>query len=322
MAIADKRAPAAAPWGTHKFANPQTYAPKFHQPQQLRHIDQNSTLDLGWEGVKPREKPKSVVEEMKETLEKINGLLNDLGSRAKTTSNKPAEVAKTTGMAGKPMRDSTINSCLESLCDDISAVTEQLKDLSPKPTHRQESAQEAISPVSKDKETVEISTAMERSHSRKSSISTINSQISSLANSVEDQPKEMSLTHSDMSEISPTTMTRKRSRSSSGMESPARSTTYHRGSDLSQQVSMHRSNFSSIADLCGYGNSIPTVTQCIAKSNSSFALSFKPNKAESKDRAVHFTEYPPQRGSEKFDGIFHDDLTALLDDTARGLLVL
>ncbi|KAL5262222.1 hypothetical protein ACHWQZ_G007814 [Mnemiopsis leidyi] len=325
MAINDQKSPVSAPWGTHKFANPQTYAPKFHQPQQLRHIDQNSTLELGWEGVKPREKPKSVVEEMKETLDKINGLLNDLGSRGKTSSNKPQEVTRTVGITEKPMRDSTINSCLESLCDDISAVTEQLKDLSPKHIHREKTDQEVISHKSQGNETIEPSIG--RLNSRKSSVSTINSQISSLVNSLEDHPKEsMPLTPSDMSEISPTPVTGKRSRSSSGMESPARSTTFHRGSDLSQQVSMHRSNFSSIADLCGYGEVVPPrrqyMAQQLVKSKSSFIFSSEPNKVEYKDRAVHFTEYPPQRGSEKFDGIFHDDLTALLDDTARGLLVL
>merc|ERR1719326_613911 len=54
--------------------------------------------------VKPREKPKTVVEEMKDTLDKINGLLADLGSRAKTTSH----IARNVDGKGpaKQMRDS------------------------------------------------------------------------------------------------------------------------------------------------------------------------------------------------------------------------
>jgi len=332
MTASSTRSPKTAPWGSHKFVEPRTYAPKFHQPLRLRHIDQNSTLDLGWENVKPREKPKTVVEEMKETLDKINGLLEDLGSRAKSSTHiaRTRDVEQET-KTDRPMRDSTINSCLESLCDDISAVTDQLKQLSPKPNHRQQRPSEAKTIRAMD--TGNTLTTDHRPPSRKSSISTLNSQISSIDTSVEDQTRENHIIQTERPEntrtlATPTTSTRKRSRSCSDAGSQTQSMTYHRGSEISQEVSMHRSNFSSIADLCGYGDSVPialsreriAAARQLSKSNSSFYLLPKPTQPQS--RGVHFTEYPPQRGSGKFDGIFHDDITALLDDTARGLLVL
>jgi len=312
------KAPITAPWGAHKFVEPRTYAPKFHQPQGLRHIDQNSTLDLGWDDVKPREKPKTVVEEMKETLENINGLLNDLGSRVKTTSHIARNVETKKLGIEKPMRDSTINSCLESLCDDISAVTDQLKQLSPKPNHRQQEPCDSIQQAIKQTETVDTITT-DRPYSRKSSIS----QISSIVTSV-DQTKESPPTPTETESSENTVETPTRKRSCSGSVSQTQSGTYHRGSEISQEVSMHRSNFRCIADLCGYGDSISNTniktTRRFSKSKSSFDLTTRPDEQEV--RGVYFTEYPPQRGSERFDGIFHDDITALLDDTARGLLVL
>jgi len=325
------KAPMTAPWGTHKFMEPRTYAPKFHQPQKLRHIDQNSTLDLGWENVKPRDKPKTVVDEMKETLEKINGLLTDLGSRAKTNSHiaRNAEMKKIDTEL-RPMRDSTINSCLESLCDDISVVTDQLKQLSPTLHHRQLTSQDRLSSNKMVSEAVDTLDTVDTpttdlTHSRKSSVSTLNSHISLMAISLEEQTNESppTSTETDSSDtVMATATTRKRSRSCSGTRN--QSVTYHRGSEISNEVSMHRSNFSCIADLCGYGGCISRIenrtTSQVSKSTSSFSI--RPNKEECKPRGVYFSEYPPQRGSVKFDGIFHDDITALLDDTARGLLVL
>lgn len=323
------KAPMTAPWGTYKFMEPRTYAPKFHQPQKLRHIDQNSTLDLGWDNVKPREKPKTVVDEMKETLEKINGLLSDLGSRAKTNSHiaRNAEMKKI-DLTERPMRDSTINSCLESLCDDISVVTDQLKHLSTTPNHRQLTPQDKQSINKMESEAVDTVDTVETpttdiTHSRKSSVSTLNSHLSSMAISLEEQtngspPTSTSTDPSDT--VMATATTRKRSRSCSRTRN--QSVTYHRGSELSHEVSMHRSNFSCIADLCGYGGCISRIENRTATQVSRSTSSFSTGPSKEWCKPVYFSEYPPQRGSVKFHGIFHDDITALLDDTARGLLVL
>jgi len=332
--ITKTKAPATNPWGTLKFAEPRTYVPKFHQPRGLRHIDQNSTFALEWDNVQAREKPKTVVDEMKDTLDKINGLLVDLGSRARTKSHVTRAVDAKSSGAGKPMGDSTINSYIESLCDDVSAATDQLKQLSPTQNHRLHKPSECAKPPIRGIDTIQP-VIPDRPLSRMSSVSTLDSRLPSIVNAVE-SPTNMTKTESiNLSDSdsegpveTPTSTFRKRSMSCSGTIGQTKSTTSqcHRGSVMSKEVSMHRSNFNSIADLCGYGNSKPTgrerTGKRLWKASSSSALFTRPNEEHHEAQGVHFAEYPPQRGSQKFEGVFYDDITALIDNTARGLLVL
>ena len=107
--------------------------------------------------------------------------------------------------------------------------------------------------------------------------------------------------------------TDKRTRKLTG-KSTTSSSNFYRGSDASQAYSLHRSSFDSIAALSGFGevttlrqrrNSVATDTAVTTTSG-----------------AQYFTEYPPQRGSQRFNGVFADDIQALFDDSARGLITL
>lgn len=321
--------PTVAPWGAQKFEAVNTYAPKVHQPQALKHIDQNSTLDLGWDEVKFREKPKSMVEEMKDTLEKINGLLYDLGSRNKSTAHVTHEAGSTAEKRHleKPMRDCTINSCIESLCDDITAATDQLKHERTKPdpqlidTLYLQNERVIPKPESDVNHTKEPK-PNEKISSRKSSTSTLDLRLSSVNNSLEISPSS----HAEETEtISPSSYLTvpKRKRLYSGRECQS-VTCYYRGSEVSQIVSMHRSHFSGIADMCGYGESAPSnsTLQSLPGCRRSRSTIFKTTSVrDNQGVGLSFVEYPSQGGpGNTLGGVFEE--ATLSDDACRRILVL
>eukprot|EP00116_Pleurobrachia_bachei_P007737 sb/3467999/ len=269
------------PWGTNKFQPAHTYAPNFHQPRNLKHIDTNSRLDINWEKAMKRARSKAaaaarvqadnpetttttsqpsvvtmetksvtMVSEMQDTLNKINTLLADLQTRRTT---KPSTTTTATD-------NTTITSCLDSISRDISSLSSQIP-----PTRKPEPSTDSA-----------VTMATSLPHDEQ--------------DETDDAPKQS---------------TDKRTRKATG-KSTTSSSNFYRGSDASQAYSLHRSSFNSIAALSGFGE----VTTLRQRRNS---VATDTGVATETSGAQYFTEYPPQRGSKRFNGVFADDIQALLN---------
>ena len=296
------------PWGIEKFEAVNTYAPAFHQPRKLKHIDGNSRIELQWNRVPAPVKPRSVAEEMQETLDKINKLLSNLSSSRSKTHLAPA-------LAQLPaLPDMTLNSDLESLSRDITAITQDIKNGKQKPA---ESGKAAESVSVKSTETDSGVGMSDSIRSRAASSNTINSSLPSLRSSANSSAHNPPIEDPAPADHAP----RKRS-----ISEASSSSNFYRGSEMSQQVSLHKSSFASIAGLCGFEE--PPLARGRQHSAASSVNSFqayvrdhsKLERNPTKPGEGYYTEYPPQKGGTMFKGIFEHDISGLMDDSARGLI--
>lgn len=243
-------------------------------------FSQNSCLDLNLAGMKPRPQPRTMAQEMKDTLDKINELLSDINKKplrpgsgsvlsGQTTSEVLSFTTNLTERVTKEMnqhlesgeKKPDVNKFLTGLCEDISSATKTLKDRRKKAdnqhSRKRVNSKTFIQSLRKQEPKARDTTPFIKGSTRRTSSfslseseATLDSKIPSIKSdsrpvSLMTQVTQLSAAPRPPSGLVTSTQQRRSSNGGSGA--------CYRGSVAAKIVSQHNSHFASIAELTGEG---------------------------------------------------------------------